>query len=149
MRVVIISGAILFASVAAHAESMPATATAPGSANSVSNVLLARLAGIQPFSTGSSSPTQRDLGAESTAVQDNTIYYSDLSLSTSTALIDTSVSTENDLGFTDPGGVDVVSGGSTSIQQNSLQAGAVPTTPSPASASLALLGLAAIIVRRR
>jgi uncharacterized protein (TIGR03382 family) len=150
MRIVAYFGATLFVSACVYGEAMPSSATVPGSAGSTAGVLLARLAGVHPFSSGSSSPTQRDLLADSTAVQDNTIYYSALDLSTSLDPLDTSVSTNKELGFTQPGDVDVVTGGSTSgIQQTGVTTSGTTTTPSPASATLALLGMAAVMIRRR
>jgi len=145
MRFSVSIGIALFVSAAAYGEFTPSKATVSDSAGATSNVLLTRLGAIQQFSSGSMSPNQRDLDGEST-VQDNTIFYSALTLSTSSDPLAAPSDTDKGLGLTEPGDSGVVTGG---MQQAGQTPGPAPTTPSPASSTLALLGMAAIMIRRR
>jgi MYXO-CTERM domain-containing protein len=123
-------------------EYTPVDPALPAAAGATSSILLARMGGIAPFSTGSASPQQRNLSAESQSVQteSNMIYYATFSL--------TPIMPTHDNGLGDTGDTGAVTGGG---GNGSAIGGEEPlvSVPSPGAAALALIGLGALPRRQR
>ncbi len=135
----------------AQADWIQPSASVSTSASSTASVLLSRLGGVPAFTSGSASPTQRNLVAESSMSQSgsNTIYYASLKL-TLPVLPPLPGVTEGDLGdFTDPGDSGVVTGGGGGGSATGGREDLPVVVPSPAAGALALVGLAMISPRRR
>lgn len=131
----------LLLAITAHAELMIATSLGPRVTELTSSALNSRLEGVRRFSTGSNSPNQRDVLAESNLVsgERGMIYYSSLTLDTNPISIENMADNEPN-GLTDPGNVDVVTGGMVGPASGT-QAAATAHAPSPGAASLALIGV--------
>ena len=132
----------------ARADVLDSSPTVGGAGDSTASVLLARLDGVQRFSSGSGSPSQRDIVVQSDAArnQANTIYYSALTLGPD--VIQTTQSNPLD-NLTEKGDSGVVTGGAVAgAGSGSIKTVVGDPTPSPQSAILALIGLAGILALR-
>jgi hypothetical protein len=115
----------------------------------MSSVLLARLGGVPAFSMGSASPNQRNLGQESDSAQHESdrIFYSSLTLPNVSVPLNPPSTKGSE--FTDSGDNGVLTGGGAG---GSIAGAGEPSpvgVPSPQAATLALIGLVAIMRLRR